>query len=158
MSPPPSPSPPVEATLPPAQPPPDSIPQSDSDSTSQPIDPTPQPETEPAHDDAQQPAQEMPAGSRDDGPSRALSVRTAPSVNAPGQQSLKKTISRAASHAASHLQAAHGIKEPWGLKWRSSSWFITAVVAVGVCSDILAYVSRRWPKRPTPPNTHIHKD
>lgn len=30
---------------------------------------------------------------------------------------------------------------PAGLKWRSASWFITAVVAVGVTMDVLAYVS-----------------
>ncbi|KAL7425017.1 hypothetical protein Q5752_000704 [Cryptotrichosporon argae] len=27
----------------------------------------------------------------------------------------------------------------WGLKWRSSAWFITLVVAVGITTDILAY-------------------
>ncbi|ORX37801.1 major facilitator superfamily domain-containing protein [Kockovaella imperatae] len=28
---------------------------------------------------------------------------------------------------------------PWGYKWRSSAWYITAVVGVGVCSDALTY-------------------
>lgn len=32
-------------------------------------------------------------------------------------------------------------RRPPGLKWRSASWFITAVVAVGVTMDVLAYVS-----------------
>lgn len=73
--------------------------------------------------------------SANDGLKRMLSARTAPSV-AGGGHSLKNTVSR----AASHLQAAHGIKDPWGLKWRSHPIFLTGVVLVGVCSDILAYV------------------
>lgn len=32
-------------------------------------------------------------------------------------------------------------RRPAGLKWRSASWFITSVVAVGVTMDVLAYVS-----------------
>nr|XP_019009454.1 uncharacterized protein I206_06103 [Kwoniella pini CBS 10737]OCF48235.1 hypothetical protein I206_06103 [Kwoniella pini CBS 10737] len=30
-------------------------------------------------------------------------------------------------------------KAPWGVKWRSSSWFITTVVTLGVTTDILTY-------------------
>ncbi|WVW87013.1 hypothetical protein I302_109069 [Kwoniella bestiolae CBS 10118] len=30
-------------------------------------------------------------------------------------------------------------KAPWGVKWRSSSWFITTVVTLGVITDILTY-------------------
>lgn len=32
-------------------------------------------------------------------------------------------------------------EKPTGVKWRSASWFITLVVAVGVTMDVLAYVS-----------------
>ncbi|WVF68416.1 hypothetical protein IAT40_003181 [Kwoniella sp. CBS 6097] len=31
------------------------------------------------------------------------------------------------------------MKLPWGAKWRSSSWFITSVVTLGVMTDILTY-------------------
>ncbi|OCF34316.1 hypothetical protein I316_03830 [Kwoniella heveanensis BCC8398] len=31
------------------------------------------------------------------------------------------------------------LKLPWGAKWRSSSWFITSVVTLGVMTDILTY-------------------
>ncbi|WVQ95955.1 hypothetical protein IAU59_003054 [Kwoniella sp. CBS 9459] len=31
------------------------------------------------------------------------------------------------------------MKLPWGAKWRSSSWFITSVVTLGVLTDILTY-------------------
>jgi len=30
-------------------------------------------------------------------------------------------------------------KKPWGLKWRSSVWFITTVVGFGITTDLLAY-------------------
>ncbi|WRT69613.1 uncharacterized protein IL334_006602 [Kwoniella shivajii] len=30
-------------------------------------------------------------------------------------------------------------KAPWGVKWRSSSWFITTVVTLGVTTDIITY-------------------
>lgn len=35
---------------------------------------------------------------------------------------------------------AYGLKKPRGMKWRSSAWFLTAVVCIGVMSDLLAYV------------------
>ncbi|KIM54249.1 hypothetical protein SCLCIDRAFT_1222218 [Scleroderma citrinum Foug A] len=32
-------------------------------------------------------------------------------------------------------------REPWGLRWRSSVWFVTAVVSFGITTDLLVYSS-----------------
>ncbi len=60
----------------------------------------------------------------------------APSVGGAGAgASIKRTISR----AYEACQVAQGIKDPWGLKWRSHPIFLTGVVTIGIMSDILAY-------------------
>lgn len=30
-------------------------------------------------------------------------------------------------------------QRPWGLEWRTSTWFVTVVVGLGVLVDLLAY-------------------
>ncbi|KZV61838.1 MFS general substrate transporter [Peniophora sp. CONT] len=39
-----------------------------------------------------------------------------------------------------HSQSSQEIKkEPWGLRWRASVWFITSVVGLGITTDLLVY-------------------
>ncbi|GMK53847.1 hypothetical protein CspeluHIS016_0104330 [Cutaneotrichosporon spelunceum] len=60
----------------------------------------------------------------------------APSAGGAGTgASLKRTVSRVYETCT----IAHGLKDPWGLRWRSHPIFLTAVVTVGIMSDILAY-------------------
>lgn len=52
-----------------------------------------------------------------------------------------KGVERAVSLVSKPLGVgAPGLKPPRGLKWRTSPWFLTAVVCIGVMSDLLAYV------------------
>ncbi|KAI0762569.1 MFS general substrate transporter [Fomes fomentarius] len=40
---------------------------------------------------------------------------------------------------ASDAEKPKGVRRPWGLRWRSSIWFITLAVGIGVTTDILVY-------------------
>ncbi|BEJ14958.1 hypothetical protein CspHIS471_0407250 [Cutaneotrichosporon sp. HIS471] len=83
---------------------------------------------------------DSPDDNLDKGPDlkHATSVASGPTASISGAgagTSVKRTVSR----AYEACQVAHGIKDPWGLKWRSHPIFLTAVVTIGVMSDILAY-------------------
>ncbi|WWC95742.1 hypothetical protein V866_002608 [Kwoniella sp. B9012] len=60
--------------------------------------------------------------------------------NSPQDEKRNKTESGVKMNKIGILKGPQkGDKIPWGIKWRSSSWFITTVVTLGVITDVLTY-------------------
>ncbi|WWD20223.1 hypothetical protein CI109_104699 [Kwoniella shandongensis] len=66
-------------------------------------------------------------------------LKEEPNIDPDGPTTEKNRIAEEAERPKLDTELSGKDKPPWGIKWRSSSWFITSVVTLGATTDILTY-------------------